>query len=65
MIGDGSPVALTITQGGRTVFRARNVDTQSGVVVGSLAPGAYGAQWVLKDANGDSRTVRTAFVEAP
>jgi hypothetical protein len=65
VIGDGSPVALTITQGGRTVFRARNVDTQSGVVVGSLAPGAYGAQWVLKDANGDSRTVRTAFVEAP
>jgi hypothetical protein len=63
--GDGSPVAVTITQGGRTVFRARNVDTQAGVVVGALSPGAYGAKWVLRDANGDTRTVRTAFAEAP
>jgi hypothetical protein len=63
--GNSSPVSLTITRGAHTVLRARNVDTQRGVVVGALAPGAYGARWVLKDANGDTRTVRTAFVEAP
>jgi hypothetical protein len=66
-INDGSPVALTITRAssGRTVFRARNVNTNAGVAIRGLLPGAYLASWVLRDAAGDTRTVRTGFVEAP
>jgi hypothetical protein len=32
--------------------------------VQALGPGAYDAKWVLTDANGDTRTVLTHFVEA-
>ncbi len=58
-------VSLTITTGRRLVFRARNVDTARGAVVGALHAGAYTANWVLTDANGDTRTLSTRFVEAP
>jgi hypothetical protein len=33
------------------------------VLVHRLPRGVYGATWVLSDANGDTRTVRTRFVE--
>jgi hypothetical protein len=58
-------VALTITAAGsrHTVFRARNVDTSRGVGVPALNPGAYVAHWVLRDANGDTRTLTTRFVD--
>ena len=61
----GAPVALTITRAGslRPVFHAANVDTASGVAVSALAPGPYLADWVLRDANGDTRTVTTRFVD--
>ena len=59
----GVPVALTITRAGtrRRVFGAANVDTPRGVNVPALAPGAYAAKWVLRDANGDTRTITTRF----
>jgi hypothetical protein len=59
----GVPVALTITRAGsrRRVFHAANVDRPRGVNVAALAPGAYVANWVLRDANGDTRTVSTRF----
>jgi hypothetical protein len=59
-------VALTITRaaGRQVLFRAANVNSAVGVAVPALAPGVYAARWVLTDANGDTRTVRTRFVEA-
>jgi hypothetical protein len=45
------------------VFHAANVDTASGVAVPALSTGAYGARWVVTDANGDTRTVQTRFFE--
>jgi hypothetical protein len=60
-----APVALRITPSGghRTVFRARNVNTARGVAVRGLPAGVYRATWVITDANGDTRTVQTRFVE--
>ena len=34
-------------------------------LVTGLAAGVYSAKWVLTDSNGDTRTVRTRFVEEP
>jgi len=67
VLATGTPVALTITRAGsgRPVFHARNVDSASGVTVRGLPPGAYLATWVLTDAGGDTRTLRTRFFEAP
>lgn len=61
----GAPVALTIAGAAsrRPVFHATNVDTATGVPVPALAPGPYVATWVLRDANGDTRTVMTRFVD--
>jgi hypothetical protein len=63
----GVPVALTITRAasGHRVWHAPNVDTARGVSVPALAPGQYRADWVLRDANGDTRTVTTRFVDEP
>ncbi len=57
--------ALTITPAGsrHAVFRAANVNTSAGVVVTELWPGSYRAKWVVIDANGDTRTVQTRFVQ--
>jgi hypothetical protein len=62
-----SRVSLTIMRAAsnRVVFRARNVDKARGVAVRALAPGSYGAKWVLTDSSGDTRTVTTRFAEAP
>jgi hypothetical protein len=59
-------VAVTITPaaGRRVLFRAANVNSAGGVAVPALARGVYAASWVLTDGNGDTRTVRTRFVEA-
>ncbi|MGH2857101.1 MAG: hypothetical protein ACRDMJ_06410 [Solirubrobacteraceae bacterium] len=62
----GVPISLTIKRagaGGRTVFHAANVDTPAGISVAALAPGAYVARWMLRDAAGDTRTVTTRFVD--
>jgi hypothetical protein len=61
----GVPVALTITRAAsrRPVFSASDVDTAAGVTVPALAPGSYTATWVLRDANGDTRTLTTRFVD--
>jgi hypothetical protein len=58
-------VQLTITPVGsrRAVFHAANVATASGVAVSGLTAGTYRATWVVIDANGDTRTVQTRFVE--
>jgi hypothetical protein len=61
----GASVSLTIARAGHRIFHARNVNTARGVVVGPLSPGAYTASWVLTDANLDTRTLSTQFVEAP
>ncbi|HWC85969.1 MAG TPA: hypothetical protein VG388_05495 [Solirubrobacteraceae bacterium] len=66
VIASAAAVSVTISpaSGGRPVFRAANVNTSGGVHVDALAPGAYAAKWVVRDANGDTRTVQTRFVEA-
>jgi hypothetical protein len=58
-------IAVTITRAGsrRAAFHAGNVDTSAGAVVRGLAPGAYTATWVLSDANRDTRTTQTRFVQ--
>ncbi len=63
--GTGTRVQLTITPvaGGPAVFKAGNVDTTNGAAVSGLAAGTYLATWVVIDVNGDTRTVRTRFVE--
>ena len=60
-----TPVGLTITpaRSHHPAFHAANVDTARGVRIGSLAPGPYVARWVLRDANGDTRTVTTRFTD--
>ncbi len=60
-----SSIALSIVKssGGRPVFRATNVDTAKGVTVRGIKPGTYKAIWTLKDANGDTRTVTSRFIE--
>jgi hypothetical protein len=65
IVATGVPVALTITGAAsrRPVFHAANVDTAHGVAVSALTPGSYVATWVLHDANGDTRTVTTRFVD--
>jgi hypothetical protein len=66
VISSGAVVAVTVTpaSGGAAVFRAPNVNNGGGVPAPALARGAYRAKWVLTDANGDTRTVTTRFVEA-
>jgi hypothetical protein len=61
----GAPVALTIIRAAskRPAFTAPNVDTAGGVDVPALAPGAYTARWVLRDTNGDTRTLTTRFAD--
>jgi hypothetical protein len=61
----GAPVALSVTRSGsaRAAFHARNVDTARGVTVRGLRPGVYTARWVVSDANGDTRTVTTRFIQ--
>jgi hypothetical protein len=61
-----TPVALTITRAGsrRPLFHAADVNTPGGVPVHGLGPGVYTANWVIIDANGDTRTVTTKFIEA-
>jgi hypothetical protein len=61
----GAPVTLTITRAAskRPEFTAPNVDTAGGVDVPALAPGTYTARWVLRDTNGDTRTVTTRFAD--
>jgi hypothetical protein len=61
----GAPVTLTITRAAsqRPVFTAPNVDTTGGVDIPALAPGTYTARWVLRDANGDTRTLTTRFAD--
>lgn len=60
-----SRIALSIAPAARRspVFRAGNVDTANGVSVKGLRSGAYTATWTLRDANGDTRTVKTRFIE--
>ncbi len=62
----GAPVSLTVrpADARRIVFRAANVDTAQGVRVPALPAGVYAAQWVVGDANGDTRMVKTRFISA-
>jgi hypothetical protein len=64
-IPSGARVALSITPASsrRVVFHAANVNTASGVAVTGLRAGTYRATWVVIDANGDTRTVVTGFVQ--
>jgi hypothetical protein len=59
-------ISLTITPAGSgiPVFHADNVATAGGTPVSGLPAGSYRAGWVLTDANGDTRTIETQFVEA-
>ena len=58
-------VAFFASRGGkhrRPVFRSASVAGGRGVRVSGLVPGVYRAVWVVRDANGDTRTVKTSFV---
>jgi hypothetical protein len=61
----GTRVGLTIIKAGssQAVFSSANVNTLTGTPVTGLVPGVYAAKWVVADVNGDTRTVRTRFVE--
>ncbi len=64
--GVRATVSLSISRAGskhRVVF-VRNAAHGGGVRVKSLGAGAYDATWVLTDANGDTRTIHSRFVEA-
>ena len=66
--GEGTPqVELSISKsgGGGPVFSSSNVDTATGVQVSGLEPNTYNATWTVTNANGDTRTVTTRFVEQP
>jgi hypothetical protein len=63
IIPNGARIALRITLSGKTVFSATNVDTKGGVNVSGLQRGTYTATWTLIDANGDTRTAVTHFIE--
>jgi hypothetical protein len=63
IIANHARIALRITRAGKTVFSAANVDTRRGVKVTGLRRGTYTATWTLTDANGDTRTVVTHFIE--
>ena len=56
-------IALKITRSGKTVFSAPNVNTKRGVTVRGLRRGTYTATWTLIDANGDTRTATTQFIQ--
>ena len=61
--GPNSTIALKITRSGKTVFSAPNVNTKRGVTVRGLRRGTYTATWTLIDANGDTRTATTQFIQ--
>jgi hypothetical protein len=61
--GPNSTIALKITRSGQTVFSAPNVNTKRGVTVRGLRRGTYTATWTLIDANGDTRTATTQFIQ--
>ncbi len=66
--GEGTPhIELSISKsgGGGAVFSSSNVDTATGVQVSGLEPNTYTATWTLTNANGDTRTVTTRFIEQP
>jgi hypothetical protein len=59
-----SPVSLSVTKaGGSPEAITSNAAMANGVTVSGLAPGNYTATWVISDANGDTRTVTTRFIE--
>ena len=60
-----SPVALTITRSGRRVFHAANVHTARAQRSGGLPRVRTLQTGYSSDPNGDTRTIRTGFVEAP
>ncbi len=67
--GTSMPVAASVAvvvrpaAGHKPVVRAANAATPAGVAVAGLPPGAYTCTWSLIDANGDTRTMTTRFVE--
>jgi len=63
IIPNAARIALRITRSGTTVFSAPNVNTRGGVHVSGLRRGTYTAIWTLIDANGDTRTAVTQFIE--
>ena len=66
--GEGTPqieLSISKTGGGGPVFNSSNVDTATGVQVSGLEPNTYTATWTLTNANGDTRTVTTRFIEQP
>ena len=64
--GEGTPpIGLSIARsgGGPAVFTAGNVDSAGGTQVSGLEPGTYAATWTVSSANGDTRSVKTRFIE--
>ena len=43
--------------------KAANVDTSKGVKIKGLAPGSYIGIWKVTNRNGDTRVIKTQFIE--
>lgn len=56
---------ITARAGHHVVRRLSGVERSPGVAVSALAPGVYDATWTVTDANGDTRTSRSWFVQEP
>ena len=58
-------VTLAISRRGsrRVLRRVSGLQRLNGVGVAGLAPGVYTATWTVSDANGDTRTIRSPFVQ--
>lgn len=60
----GSTVSVKISTAGHDVFFAAKVNTRTGAAVAVMPSGVYHATWVVRDRNGDTRTVRSRLIEA-
>ncbi len=56
-------VAVSPRGSRRIVLRLSHVERAQGVSVPGLAPGVYAAVWTVRDANGDTRTITSDFVQ--
>lgn len=63
--GFGVHVTLAISRRGsaHVLLRLSGLGRPQGTLVSGLTPGVYAATWTLTDTNGDTRTVRTYFIE--
>jgi hypothetical protein len=63
-VGPSTGVSLTVTKaGGGSTAIPGDASNPNGLTVSGLSPGNYTATWRITNANGDTRTVTTRFIE--